>query len=212
MQRSATLPVRAIPLGEQLADADARTRTPGLAGIAALVPTAVAALAERAREHPEPINPGFAAEFPDVARVLAEQDGRPLPTFLTEAERTLTPDDGLGAQRTTAIETEAREITDGPAEDVPWLAAEIVVTDYRSQAYGRHTQLWLHNNRDTAELNVVQARAQVREARAFLDRFEALIDHAETVAAGDYDGDPEVAAADREAEDRRIKAITESRA
>ncbi|WP_327662451.1 MULTISPECIES: hypothetical protein [unclassified Streptomyces] len=211
MKRSATLPVPAIPLGEQLADADARTRTPGLAGIAALVPTAVAQLAEQARQHPEPIDLGFAAEFPAVARVLAEQDGRPLPATLTPAETTLVPDDSLGAHRTTPIETETREIIDGAPAELPWLAAEIVVNDYRSQAYGRRTELWLHNDRDTVELTPAEARVRLRDARAFLDRFELLIDHAETVAAGDFEGDPEVYAADREAEDRRIKAISKAR-
>ncbi|WJV47667.1 hypothetical protein [Streptomyces flavofungini] len=124
---------------------------------------------------------------------------------LTAAQRALTPDEGLGARRTTPIETTMRAIDCG---DLPWLGAEVVVSDYRSQAYGRHTQLWLHNNKDTAELSIAEARSALREARAFFDRFETLIDYAETVAVDDFEGDPEIAAADREATDARIKART----
>lgn len=54
MQANATLPMVAIPLGEQLADADARTTRPALAGMAALIPASVEQLAEQARQHPEP--------------------------------------------------------------------------------------------------------------------------------------------------------------
>ncbi|WP_420035076.1 hypothetical protein ACN2WE_24020 [Streptomyces sp. cg28] len=153
----------------------------------------------------------IARQFPAVAALL-DDTARQHPEHvapLTAAETTLVPDDGLGAHRTTPIETAAREISDvTPSAEIPWLSAEIVVTDYRSQAYGRRTQLWLHNNRDVAELTVDQARAHLAAARAFLDRFEVLVDHAETIAAGDFTGDPEIAAADQAAEDRRIRAVT----
>ncbi|MFG2311167.1 hypothetical protein ACGFS9_21230 [Streptomyces sp. NPDC048566] len=154
----------------------------------------------------------IAREHPEVAAFLTADRARErTEALLATPHVTLVHDYGLGAWRTTPIETDTREITDGPTEDIPWLAAEIVVTDFRSQAHGRHTRLWLHNNRHTAQLTVDQARARLAEARGFLDQFEALLDHAETVAAGDFEGDPEIAAADREAEDRRIKAIGEAR-
>lgn len=197
-----------------------------------LVADAVAKLAEQARQHPDPIDvreadtarcvycPAPAATIrtgqqgnrfglcTDCAPLHRKWSGGTTP--LTEAETTLVSDDGLGAHRTTPIETEAREIDEAHPE-LPWLAAEIVVSDYRSQAYGRRTQVWLHNNRDTAELTVDQARLYLKEGRGWFDRLEALIDHAETVAASDFEGDPEIAAADREAEDRRIRAIDEAR-
>ncbi|WP_073951545.1 hypothetical protein [Streptomyces kebangsaanensis] len=70
--------VPAVPLLEQLADADARPRMPGLAGLAALVPAAVETTRERAEQLP-PVDPGFAAEFPTLAAIIAETDGRELP-------------------------------------------------------------------------------------------------------------------------------------
>lgn len=202
-----------IPLSEQLGNGDSPTSM-------ALRRVTTVAEADEANERQAAIESAdrhITREYPAVAALL-EENGRDQARqhpehkpLLAAAETTLVRDDGLGAHRTAPIESTTREIVDsGPAE-LPWLAAEIVVSDYRSQAYGRRTQLWLHNNCDTAELTVAEARAKLRDARAFLDRFEALIDHAEPLAAGDFEGDPEVYAAEREAEDRRIKAIDEAR-
>lgn len=138
------------------------------------------------------------------------------PGLLTEAQRTLTLDEGLGAHRTTAIETALRDLDSdaawGRTVSVPWLAAEIVVHDDKPQAYGRTTKLWLHYGIRTGELSPAQAREALDAMRGFLPRLEALVALAEETAAGDFVGDPEIARLDREADDRRIKAINEGRA
>lgn len=130
---------------------------------------------------------------------------------LTAAQRTLVPDDGLGAHRTAPVETELRDINCEPGRrHLPWLAAEVVVADYRSQAYGRHTQVWLHNGPTTGELTPAEAREALEAMRGFIPKLEAVIALAEKTAADDFEGDPEIARADHEAEDRRLKAITEA--
>ncbi|MEU1293024.1 hypothetical protein ABZ439_11420 [Streptomyces sp. NPDC005840] len=134
-------------------------------------------------------------------------------SVLTDAQRTLTLDEGLGSHRTTPIESTLRDIScDTDYPDDPWLSAEMVITDYRPQAHGRRTKIWLRTGAETAELTPQEARQAVAAAREFAPRLEALIALAEESSAGDFEGDPEIAAADREAEDRRIKAITEGRA
>ena len=62
------------------------------------------------------------------------------------------------------------------------------------------------------ELTPAQAREALDAMRDFLPRLEAVVAFAEQEAAGDFEGDPEIARLDREAEARRIRAITEGRA
>jgi hypothetical protein len=148
--------------------------------------------------------------------IVAQAEGaRPHPKhsdLLTAAQCTFTLDEGLAAHRTTPIESAMRDI-DSEAErrELPWLAAEIVVLDDKPQAYGRKTMVWLHNGRTTGELTPAQAREALVAMREFADRYEALLDLADATAAGDFEGDPEIARLDREAEDRRVRALDDSR-
>ncbi|MFE2353087.1 hypothetical protein [Streptomyces parvulus] len=125
---------------------------------------------------------------------------------------TLTFDQGMAAHRTSPIESEMRDLDTtqhwGSGDGQPWLAAEIVVNDDKPQAYGRKTEVWLSYGVHTAELNPTKGRAALRAMREFADRYEALLDYADTLAADDHDGDPEIARLDREAEDRRIARRT----
>lgn len=95
---------------------------------------------------------------------------------------------------------------------LPWLAAKVVVANDKPQAYGRTTEVFLDYGVHTAELSVAQARLALVEMRSFVAELEAVVDMAEAVAGDDFEGDPEIAAADREAESRRIKRITEASA
>ncbi|MFH9941317.1 hypothetical protein ACH4OT_18600 [Streptomyces murinus] len=118
-----------------------------------------------------------------------------------------------GWHSTAPIETEHRSIDDNHTvaenQALPLLGAQIVVSNERSQAYGRYTSVWLHLNATTGTLTVAEAREALTAIRGFAAEFEAVVDSAEVIAAADFDGDPEIAAADREADDRRIRAITE---
>ncbi|MCX4972178.1 hypothetical protein [Streptomyces sp. NBC_00620] len=159
----------------------------------------------------------FHAEHLDGTRVLCVVDGQD-PTHLLETVRhlldkaeqaltvpqvTLTLDEGLGAHRTTPIETALRDIDcEAERRDLPWLAAEVVVFDDKPQAYGRKTRVWLHNGSTTGELTPSQGREALVAMREFADRYEVLLDLADETAAGDFEGDPEIAAADRQAEAR----------
>lgn len=131
---------------------------------------------------------------------------------LTAAQLTPTLDAGLGAWITAPVETTMRDIDDtsSAAENaqVPFLAAQMVVSDYRPQAYGRRTSLWINYGLTTGTVTPAKARQVVQEMRDFAERLEALCDVAEESAASDFEGDPEVARLDREAADARIKAIT----
>ncbi|MEU5097623.1 hypothetical protein [Streptomyces sp. NPDC020996] len=134
---------------------------------------------------------------------------------LTPEQSTLVLDDGLGARTTAPVETELRDIDSDRDPDLvhtPFLAAQVVVSEYRPQAYGRTTRVWLSHGKHTGELSPAEARQALEALRAFLPRLEAVVALAEQEAAGDFDGDPEIARLDREAEDRRIRAITEGRA
>lgn len=152
--------------------------------------------------------------------IVAQADGaRPHPEpagLLTEEQTTLTLDEGLGAHMTTPVETELRDIDSdaawGDDSALPWLAARVVVHDDKPQAYGRTTKVWLDYGVHTGELAPAKAREALKAMREFADRYEALLDFADGVAAGDFEGDPEVARLDHEYEDRRIRAITEGRA
>ncbi|QDN58714.1 hypothetical protein [Streptomyces sp. S1D4-20] len=134
---------------------------------------------------------------------------------LTPEQATLVLDDGLGAWVTEPTETELRDLDSDPdpdlAANVPWLAARVILNDYRPQAYGRQTKVWLDYGTTTAELLPAQAREALEAMRAFLPRLEAVVELAEQTAAGDFEGDPEIARLDREAEKRRIRAIDDAR-
>ncbi|WP_199845138.1 DUF6907 domain-containing protein, partial [Streptomyces scabiei] len=119
-----------------------------------------------------------------------------------------------GWHSTVPIETPTRDIdTDNLGnEDEPFLAAQITVTNYRPQAYGRRTAVWIHYGVHTGEVAPATARQIAREMRQFAGELEALSDRAEKIAVGDFEGDPEIARLDAEAEQLRIRRITEGRA
>ncbi|MGW3936475.1 hypothetical protein [Streptomyces phaeochromogenes] len=135
---------------------------------------------------------------------------------LTAAQRTLVLDDGLGAWRTAPVETEHRDIDDQrlPREnaETPFLTAEVVMTDYRSQAYGRQTEVWLGYGLTIGSLTPAKAREALDAIKDFVPYLEAVVELAEEIGARDFEGDPEIAAADREYEERRSRAISEARA
>ncbi|WP_405797218.1 hypothetical protein [Streptomyces sp. NBC_01506] len=190
-------------------------------------------VAEAAREHPAPVvtdtvaailarlDPAYVAKetSPGALReALTEAVSTiadPPVGLLAEAQTTLIRDVGLGALRTAEpLESELRDIdADGLSDNtnVPWLAAEVVVHAERSQAYGRKTTVWTHYGVHTGELTPARGREALAAMRDFADRYEALLDFADQVAADDFEGDPEIARLDTEAEDRRIKAITKGR-
>ncbi|GGV13850.1 hypothetical protein GCM10010245_24120 [Streptomyces spectabilis] len=132
---------------------------------------------------------------------------------LTAAQRTLTLDTGLAAHRTTPIETALRDIDcESEHADLPWLSAEIVVLDDKPQAYGRTTNVWLAYGAAVTEMLPVQGREALAAMREFADRYEALLDLADEIAKGDFEGDPEITRLDQEAMDRHIRAVNEGRA
>jgi hypothetical protein len=135
---------------------------------------------------------------------------------LTAAQRTPALDEGLGAHITAPVETALRDIDDQCSarenEELPFLAAQMVVSDYRPQAYGRHTSVWLHYGRTVGTLTPARGRQVLASMRAFTDLLEAVVDLAEETAAGDFEGDPEIARLDAEYEARRIAAITKASA
>ncbi|EPD56388.1 hypothetical protein [Streptomyces sp. HGB0020] len=151
------------------------------------------------------------AEFGVQVAAFLNEDGP-----LTAEQSTLTPDDSLGGWMTAPVETELRDIDDHCTPDenetLPFLAAKVVVIGYRQQAYGRRTQVWLDYGRTTGSLTPAKAREVLAAMASFCADFEAVIELAEREAIADFEGDPEIAAADREAEDRRIRAVTEGRA
>ncbi|WP_371669998.1 hypothetical protein OG985_21585 [Streptomyces sp. NBC_00289] len=137
------------------------------------------------------------------------------PQTLTPEQSTLVMDEGLGGWRTTRVETDLRDIDDQrtPAEngETPFLAAEVVVSDYRSRAYGRKTEVWVSYGLTTGSVTPAKAREVLAAMRGFASQLEAVVDLADEIAEDDFEGDPEIAAADRAAEDLRIKRITEAR-
>lgn len=112
------------------------------------------------------------------------------------------------------VETALRNIDSAnrPTENaqLPFLAARTVLINDKPQAYGRETRVWLDYGTSTGELTPAEARDTLDAMRGFLAEFEAVVDLAEAVAADDFDGDPEIARLDREAQDRRT-AIPEAR-
>lgn len=137
-----------------------------------------------------------------VAQAAAEQAG-----LLTVPQQTLTYDEGLGAHRTTAIESPMRHLDDQyTAEEnaaVPLFAAEVVVTDWKSltpvqegglfrpggTVDGRFTDLWFHHGTTTGTVTSAKAREIAREMRDFAARLEALCDVADEIATDDYEAD-----------------------
>ncbi|KMS74526.1 hypothetical protein ACH49_22415 [Streptomyces leeuwenhoekii] len=120
-----------------------------------------------------------------------------------------------GWHATAPIETEHRSIDDNftAAENaqVPLLGAQIAVDNEKSQAYGRRTRVWLHLGNTTGTLTPNQARQALTAIRGFVAEFEAVVALAEKIGAADFEGDPEIARLDREAEDRRIAAVSQGR-
>lgn len=139
---------------------------------------------------------------------VAREDTSPL----TAAQSTPVLDDGMGARVTAPVETELRDIDDQhtPREnaETPFLAAQMVVSDYRSQAYGRRTEVWLSYGTSIGSLTSAKAREVLAAIKRFVPQLEAVVDLAEESAAGDFEGDPEIARLDQEAEQRRIEART----
>ncbi|MFI8947178.1 DUF6907 domain-containing protein [Streptomyces sp. NPDC053750] len=98
----------------------------------------------------------------------------------------------------------------GYEDRLPWLSAQVVISNDKPQAYGRHTQVWLGYGVHVGELSPAEARGALEEMRDFVNRLEHVIQQAEELTRDDFVGDPEIARLDREAEDRRIQAIRNS--
>lgn len=96
-------------------------------------------------------------------------------------------------------------------DTLPWLTAQVVVANDKPHAYGRRTRVWLGYGVHTGELPPVEAREALEAMRSFVCRLEHVVKQAEEIARDDFDRDPEIARLDREAEDRRIRAITTAR-
>ncbi|NEC92175.1 hypothetical protein [Streptomyces sp. SID12501] len=97
-------------------------------------------------------------------------------------------------------------------ETLPWLSAQVIVTNDKPQAYGRKTGVWLSSGVHVAEISPAKAREALDAMRGFVARLAAVVNDAERIAANDFDGDPEIARLDTEATDARIKRITEASA
>jgi hypothetical protein len=91
----------------------------------------------------------------------------------------------------------------GNGDGLPWLSAQVVVSNDKPQAYGRRTQVWLGYGVHLGELSPAEAREALEEMRGFVNRLEHVVKQAEEIARDDFEGDPEIARLDREAEDRR---------
>lgn len=89
------------------------------------------------------------------------------------------------------------------SDNLPWLTAQVVVINDKPQAYGRETRVWLGYGVHLAELSPAKARQALDAMRAFTDQLAQVVDDAERIAADDFDGDPEIARLDMEAQDRR---------
>ncbi|MFJ1536572.1 DUF6907 domain-containing protein [Streptomyces mirabilis] len=98
----------------------------------------------------------------------------------------------------------------GYGNGLPWLSAQVVVSNDKPQAYGRRTQVWLGYGVHLGELNPAEARRTLEEMRGFVNRLEHVAKQAEEIARDDFEGDPEIARLDREAEDRRTQVIRSS--
>lgn len=118
---------------------------------------------------------------------------------------------------TADVATELRDAdldTSGYSEngnDLPWLAARVTVANDKAHAYGRKTQVFLDYGVSIAEMDLAKAREALNAMRAFVAQLTLVVDQADRIGADDFEGDPEIARLDREAEDRRIKAIDDAR-
>ncbi|MEU6373962.1 hypothetical protein [Streptomyces sp. NPDC046909] len=178
---------------------------------------------------PERYTPELAAEFAQtMAGILREQQQeRPVtaaqrgpewmakwgcPGFCVERHGT---SGAMECHSTAPVETtlKAAEVDcsgySENGESLPWMTAQVIVNNDKAQAYGRETKVWLGYGVHLAELPPAEARRALDALRGFTVRLAAVVDFAEQVAADDFAGDPEIAAADREAEARRVRAITE---
>ncbi|MFF3346108.1 hypothetical protein [Streptomyces sp. NPDC002779] len=200
----------ATPKPSDQRDDQLAAEAPTLVDLLAAIPHAVDTAMRAAL--PERYTPETAAQ---IAAGMIARLAAPAPS-LTAAQSTLTADIPLGGWMTAPVESALRDIDDSCSDaenaQLPFLAAKTVVIDYRSQAYGRRTEVWLDYGRTTGSLSPAKARIVLAAMRTFTDQFEAVIAFAEESAVRDFEGDPEIAAADREADDRRIRAITEGRA
>ncbi|MEU3441772.1 hypothetical protein ABZ755_15370 [Streptomyces griseoincarnatus] len=110
------------------------------------------------------------------------------------------------------VETALRNIdsahTDRENAQIPFLAARTVVVNDKPQAYGRETRVWLDFGTATGELSPAEARVVLDALRRFTTDFESVVERAARIAEDDFEGDPEIARLDREAEDRRIVTRT----
>ncbi|MEU5769829.1 hypothetical protein ABZ782_28330 [Streptomyces asoensis] len=116
---------------------------------------------------------------------------------------------------TAPVETDLRDHdldTSGFDNNLPWMAARMVVASDKPQAYGRKTGVWIDYGVHTAELTPARARRALAALRGFAAELEAVVDQAEVVAADDFEGDPEIAAADKAYWDQHIRKINEAQA
>lgn len=70
--------------------------------------------------------------------------------------------------------------------------------------------MWLGYGLHVGELSPAEARGALEEMRGFVNRLEHVVKQAEEIARDDFEGDPEIARLDREAEGRRIQVIRSS--
>lgn len=119
---------------------------------------------------------------------------------------------GMDWHSTAPVETTLRDIDASTPESenarIPFLAARIVLSNDKAQAYGRETRVWLDYGTTTGELTAAKAREVLTAMRGFVTELEAVVDQAEEIAKDDFEGDPEVARLDREAGDRHIARRT----
>lgn len=156
---------------------------------------------------------------PELADAIAADTiaslNHPADTPLTPAQRTPVMDYGMGASITGPVETTLRDIdcdySDDENKQLPFLGAQVVISDCRSQAYGRKTHVWLHYGRAVGELSPAEAREVLAAIKGFVPQLEAVVALGEESAVRDFEGDPEIARLDTEYEDRRIKRINEAR-
>ncbi|MGA5599870.1 hypothetical protein ACPCUF_02330 [Streptomyces griseoincarnatus] len=114
----------------------------------------------------------------DTAREHTEPAG-----LLTEAQTTLTYDEGLDAHRTARIETDMRDVdsisSDAENARTALFSAELVVAD--------RAEIWFGYGTTIGEVSPGKAREIAAAMRDFADRMEALCDVADGIAAADYE-------------------------
>ncbi len=131
-----------------------------------------------------------------------------LPWCVTDHADAFSPDWHTSAPVETALRNIDSAHTDRENAQLPFLAARTVVVNDKPQAYGRETRVWLDFGTATGELSPAEGRVVLDALRRFTTDFEKVVEHAERTAEDDFEGDPEIARLDREAEDRRIVTRT----